>query len=254
MKKLIFTCSIGKSYKVAVFAILLMQIAFSPTTLQAEAEPILPLSDIVSDENNRAPAENPEGAKPSMMEPPPSTGTPKAAWRPQRFQFSFLGGVAMSGRDDLDPRIYKHKVERSPAGRFGFHYAFFTNKPFQLLVGADVVAIRSVAVASSSLATATYTANDVYMGPSVGFGWAPSGPGSDFQLQGLLTTGSEASHVATLESTGFTTNVQKRSLTSITIWYGLYGVYSITPKWRIMGGFAVINKMSPVMIGAAYAF
>lgn len=212
------------------------------------------------------PADEEVAREPAQAPAPPATKAPVAPEAVQqpieaaprsrrpRFQFSLMGGFAITGRDDLDPQIYKHEASRSPVGRFAFHYAFFTDKPFNLLLGAEIIAARSVEVASSPSATASYTTDDVYVAPSVGFGWSPAGPGTMFQLQGILATGSEVSHTATLESPGFTTDITKHSITSLAAWYGLYGVFSVTPQWRLIGGFSFCNKITPFMVGGAYAF
>ncbi len=172
----------------------------------------------------------------------------------RRYQLSVMGGIAIAGRRDFDTRIYKHDPARSPVGRFAWQVAFIPESDFQFLLGVEGLAIQTVAAATSSLATATYTSDDVYAGPSIGFGWSPSGPGTPFQLQAILVTGWEYSHIGKLESPGFTTAVKDNSLTSFTIWGGLYGSYSVTPAFRLTGGFAYLNNTRPFMMGVAYAF
>ncbi len=187
--------------------------------------------------------------------PPPALSRRSAPeGEPRRYQFSLMGGLAIAGRRDFDTRIYKHDPARSPVGRFAWQVAFTPESAFQFLLGVEGLAIKEVAAATSNLATATYTSDDVYAGPSIGMGWSPSGPGTPFQLQAILVTGWEYSHIGKLESPGFTTEVKDNSLTSFAIWGSLLGSYAVTPAFRVVGGMTILKNTRPFMIGVAYAF
>ncbi len=182
----------------------------------------------------------------------PATKVSDAA--PTRFQVAAMGGFIVNGRDDLDSTLYKHQVSQSLGGRIGFHYSVRSQRPWRLLVGTDILTLRHVQVASSTSATATYTADEVYVGPTVGLAWTPSGIYSSFQIQGLISAGWTPSRKATLQSPGFNVDLHKSSLTTLAAWVGLYGTYTFAPNWRLTGGFSSVGGATPFLMGLAYAF
>lgn len=171
------------------------------------------------------------------------------------FQISAMGGLIAKGRNDLDSKVYKHEFSQSPAGRLGIHYSFSPERSFQVLIGVEALALRHVQIASSASATATYTADDFYLGPAIGLSWLPGGPDHPFQLQALLSVGKNLSKKGTLQSAGFIADLPKVSMFRLfAAWAGLYGAYAVTPKWRLTGGLVLDGGATPLMVGGAYAF
>ena len=173
-----------------------------------------------------------------------------------KFQYAAMLGVGLNSSDELNNDSYQHKTARSPNVLLGFHYAFFRQKHFNMLLGADVVYIRSVDVAQSSKATATYTSENWDGGVTLGLGWIPGKPNSKFQMQGKIGSGFNFSHTATLQSPGFTTPVNSQSATSnvFAFWAELTGIFAPTPNWRVLGTVLAINKTQSLLGGVAYAY
>ena len=258
MKQTFITLRLLKN-TISAFCILLPCLAASAQGLQAADATATQTESI-----EREPAQEPiKMAKPVDAAPTPEAVAatpvrPAGGGRIPRVQFSLSGGAMYSSSDDIGGS-YKHQTSESPIGRFGYHYAFFSTKPFNLLLGGDFVASRSVAKVSGATTSSTFQTDRIDLGVTIGLGWAPGGPGSAFQFQGFIGTGITPSRTQTLKSPGFTTNASRKYpelFSNLSAWINVVGVYSVTPNWRLMAGFCNLdsNNTSSVLAGVAYAY
>lgn len=187
----------------------------------------------------------------TTSEPPPLVANPLT--RP-KFQISLMGGAVGRGRNDLDDKVYKHQAGRSPAARLSMHVSLSPERDFQLLFGGDIISVRHVQVASSSRGSATYTVDDLYTGVTVGMAWVPERGASPFQLQGFIGVGTNPSREGSLQSSGFTTGINKNRYSTFAAWIELFATYTLSPQWRLTGGFVNVDGSSPILAGVAYAF
>lgn len=223
---------------------------------------LLPCLAAFTQDANREPAQEPI----KMAKPVDATAAPEAvsavpvrtatSLRVPRVQFSLSGGTTYSSSDDIGGS-YKHQTGSSPIGRLGYHYTFFAEKPFNLLLGGDIIGSRSVARISSATASSTFQTDRVDAGVTIGLGWTPGGPGSAFQFQGFIGTGTNVSRTQVLQSPGYTTNTSRKYpdlFTTFSAWVNVVGVYSFSPHWRGMAGLFSFDSTSSAMAGVAYAY
>jgi hypothetical protein len=173
-------------------------------------------------------------------------------------QFSLMAGAALDSGQDPDGSAFEHQTWKSPVGRLAYHYAFFANRPVQLLVGGQLVASHSLSEATGSTngRRSKVTTDRIDSGASVGVGFSPGrGP---FTFQGFFSLGANLKSKRELKSAGFDTeldNSWSEDAFPLVLMVDVMGSYDLTENWRLIGGFNFISdSTSSFLFGAAYAY
>lgn len=202
----------------------------------------------------QATSANAQTVKPAPAQAPASSARPAGL---RTWQASLTGGFIFDSNQEPSGTTYDHETFKSPSGNLAMHYAFFAHKRFNMLVGVELAATKSISEASSSLATSQFVTSSVDAGPTIGIAWYPGGPGSEFQFQGNLGITGNISYTRQLKSPGFTADLDRSDtdfFPRANLLLNILGVYSVSDDWRLITGLKFLTPQQSFHFGVGYAF